>query len=35
MALGVYASHFTSRKTPLPLDPSEHPLVALQARAGA
>ena len=35
MALGVYASHFSGRKTPLPLDPPEHPLVALQSRGGA
>jgi predicted dehydrogenase len=30
MALGVYASHFSGRKTPLPLDPPEHPLAKLQ-----
>ncbi len=26
MAMGVYASHFSGRRTPLPLDPPEHPL---------
>ena len=35
MALGVYASHFSGRKTPLPLDPPEHPLAALQKGARA
>ena len=35
MALGVYASHFSGRKTPLPLDPPEHPLAALQAGTSA
>ena len=29
MALGVYASHFSGRKVPLPLDPPEHPLASL------
>jgi predicted dehydrogenase len=33
MGLAVYASHFSGRKTPLPLDPPEHPLVALKSQA--
>jgi len=33
MALGVYASHFSGRRVPLPLDPPEHPLARLTGGA--
>lgn len=35
MAVGVYASHFSSRKIALPLDPPEHPLAPLEGSPSA